>query len=150
MNKPATKRKIKYVDPEVQGALARRMALHWLLFIALAATLVVGLRWLVDPFTPFADHLRSAWRVYGPLLIVLLSLAPLFIYDAIKLSNKFAGPMARFRDATRALARGEDPGPIELRRGDFWHDVAADFNAMIQRVNHRAPSDNEADSQASR
>jgi len=129
-----------YVDPEVQGALARRLMLHWAVFIGVAGALVIGLLWMNDPFTPFRDHLAVAARVYGPVLLVLVCLAPVFVYDSVKLSNRFTGPMLRFRRAARELAEGGSVERIELRRGDYWKEVADDFNRVIDRVQGADPA----------
>lgn len=126
-------RKREFIDPAVQGAIARRMALHWALFVLIAAVLVVGMKWICDPLTPLATHLSAAWWTYGPIFIVLACLAPMFVYDAVKLSNRFTGPVLRFRRAARALAAGERPEKIKLRRGDFWTDLAGDINVVIDR-----------------
>ena len=64
----------------------------------------------------------------------MLSLAPMFIYDTVKLSNRFAGPVLRIRRAARQLADGEIPKKSKLRDGDFWKDLASDFNGVIDRV----------------
>lgn len=127
------RRKTQFVDAEVQGALARRISIHWMLFTLLAATLIIGLRWLSDPFTPLSEHLSEAWSLYGPMLLVLVCLAPVFVYDAIKLSNRFTGPIMRLRNATRMLAAGSRPAKICLRKKDFWKDLADDFNLMVER-----------------
>lgn len=127
-------RRQQYVDPEVQGALARRLALHWGIYLVVAAILVVGLQWMVNPFTPFSEHAATALKTYQPVLLVLICLAPIFVYDAIKLSNRFTGPMLRLRTGVRKLAGGERPEKIELRDGDFWQDVATDFNAAVEML----------------
>ena len=127
------KRKQKFVDPEVQGALARRIGLHWVLYTVVASFLVVGLKWLSDPFTPLSEHAIAAWWTYGPLLLVLLGLMPIFIYDAVKLSNRFTGPMMRIRKAARALASGETVQPLKFRDDDYWQELAEDFNRIVDR-----------------
>ncbi len=127
-------RKKKFVDPEVQGALTKRLTLHWILYIAITAVLVIGLKWLNNPFTPLGDHLAEAWTTYGAVLVVLLSLAPMFIFDTMKLSNRFAGPVLRIRNAARQLADGETPQKIQLRDEDFWKDLANEFNRIVDRV----------------
>jgi hypothetical protein len=127
------RRRFEYIDPEVQGALARRIAFHWIAYTAVATTLVVGLKWLTNPFTPLGDHLLEAWWTYGPLLMVLVGIAPVFVYDAVKLSNRFTGPVLRLKAATRALAEGRRPAPIRLRDGDFWKELAGDFNLVVER-----------------
>lgn len=128
------RRKKEYVDPEVQGALARRMIAQWALFLVAATTLAVVMQWMSNPFAPLLDTLAETWWTYGPLLMVLLCLAPVFIYDAIKLSNRFTGPVYRLKQVTRALADGETPTNVEFRGADFWKDLAGDFNRVIDRL----------------
>lgn len=127
------RRKTEFIDPEVQGALARRISIHWLLYTLLASILVIGLKWMTNPFTPLAEHVAEAWWTYGPMLLVLVCLAPVFVFDAVKLSNRFTGPVLRLRNATRELANGERPRRITLRDGDFWKELAEDFNRVVDR-----------------
>lgn len=133
-NSAKDKRRLQLVDRAVQGALAWRLTAHWLLFVALAAGLTVVMTALSDPFRPLSWHVSAAWRTYGPLLLVLGALVPVFVWDSVKLSNRFAGPMVRFRRTTRELAAGEVPPRLKLRPGDFWGDYADDLNAVIARV----------------
>ena len=135
------RRKSEYIDPEVQGALARRISIHWCLYTFLAAALIVGLKWMSHPFVPFTDHLIEAWWSYGSLFLVLLCLVPLFVYDAVKLSNRFTGPVLRLRNATRELADGKHPGKITLRDNDFWKDLADDFNRVVDRYEIEEPAE---------
>lgn len=133
------RRKTEFIDAEVQGALARRLAMHWLLYTGLTTVLVLGLKWMSNPFTPFTDHAIEAWWTYGPVLLVLVCLAPIFVFDAVKLSNRFTGPVLRLRNATKQLASGGCPEKITLRQGDFWKDLAEDFNQVIERVEDSQP-----------
>jgi len=128
------RRKKEFIDPEVQGALTRRLIVHWMLFLVAAVVLAVGLKWLDDPFVSFSTLTSSAWSTFGPLLAVLVCLAPIFIYDAIKLSNRFTGPVYRLRQATKQIAAGDMPERVEFRGADFWKDLATDFNQIIRRI----------------
>jgi hypothetical protein len=127
-------RRHTYVDPEVQGALARRLVLHWAIFIITATLLIFGMTWLSDPFLPASTHFHRLFEDYGPALLTLICLAPIFVYDAVRLSSRFTGPMLRLKNATKALASGETPAKIHLRGDDFWQEVAADFNRVIERL----------------
>ena len=44
------------------------------------------------------------------------------------------GPLLRVRRSMRALARGEAVEPIEFRGGDYWKEIADEFNAVRARV----------------
>ena len=124
----------EYVDPEVQGALWRRLLLHWLAYTAVALALVLGLEWMNDPFRPVSEILSTAWWNYGPLLLVLMCLMPVFVFDAIRMSHRFAGPVFRLRQVIRNLASGGKPERVEFRDNDFWKDIAADMNRLVERL----------------
>lgn len=124
----------EYVDPQVQGALWRRLVLHWLAFTSVAAALVVGLEWMSDPFQQVGAVIASAWWTYSPLLLVLACLLPVFIFDSIRLSHRFAGPVFRLRKVMKELAQGTIPARVEFRENDFWREMATDVNRVIEQM----------------
>ena len=130
------RRKKDFIDPEVQGAIARRLVLHWFVFLVVACCLSVAVKWMLNPFEYASAYelLVAGWYAYSPVLLVLVCLAPVFIFDAVRLSNRFSGPVYRLRMATRQLAEGEVPENIEFRGADFWKDLAADFNRIAYRI----------------
>lgn len=127
-------RRREYVDPVVQGALMRRLVLHWTSFIALAGSLAVGLQWVQDPFATTTETLARAWWTHGISLMLLVSLMPIFIYDSVKLSNRFTGPISRLRVALRTIAEGDTPPRVVFRDNDFWNELATDFNKLAERL----------------
>lgn len=129
-------RRRKYsIDSAVQGALVRRLMYHWLTFSALCALLLPVWRVINGGNVqgPFTMLVREACIEMIPVFLFMLLLLPMFVWDTIKLSNRFAGPMYRFRGVLRRMAAGENVEPIRLRRGDFWTDVADDINALAER-----------------
>lgn len=137
----------EYVDPQVQGALWRRLVLHWLAYTAVAAVLVLGLEWMADPFRSMGEITEAAWRTYGPVLLVLAALIPVFVYDSIRVSHRFAGPVFRLRQVIGKLANGGTPERIEFRDGDFWKEMAADMNRVIDRLSDGKPASEEVSPQ---
>jgi hypothetical protein len=133
MNKP--RRKKHFIDTSVQGALARRIIVHWLVFLAVGSLVAFILQVLSNPFRPLADHVHDMWYTHGPFLLVLLFLLPVFVVDTIKLSHRFAGPIYALRRAIREVAAGEKPRRVNFRKRDFWHDLASDYNAMLEHLN---------------
>lgn len=127
------RRETKLIDREIQLALARRLTLHWIVFIIVAVVLACLIQWLGKPFTSIGDLLNDVWATLSPLLLVMLCLIPIFIYDSVKLSSRFAGPVLRVRRAARSLAAGEKPEKLSFRNGDFWHGLAEDFNQVIDQ-----------------
>lgn len=132
MSKP--NRKKTFVDPQVQGALIRRLVIHWISFISVAAAFAFCLQLLSDPFRPVKEHVQQLWWTHGPFLVVLFFMLPIFVIDTIKLSHRFAGPIYRLRQTIRSLAHGEEYRPLKFRDFDFWQGLALDFNKMVTRL----------------
>ena len=141
-------RRQKFIDSKVQGALARRIIFHWLVFLAVASVAALLLQVLSDPFRPVGEHLENLWYTHGPFLIVMVFLLPVFVIDTIKISHRFAGPIYSLRRTMREVADGQPPRKLQFREGDFWHELADDYNAMIARLapvgEERTPADEEA------
>jgi hypothetical protein len=127
-------RKQTYVDPQVQGALVRRLILHWAGFFVTASIVTFVLQVLSAPLIPLSAHVEELWWTQGPFLIVMIFLLPMFVLDTIKLSHRFAGPIYRLRRTIQAVAAGEAPRHLKFRDFDFWHGLADDYNKMIDRL----------------
>jgi hypothetical protein len=124
----------KFIDASVQGALARRIILHWLVFLGVAALVSFILQVLSNPFRPLATHVQDMWWTHGPFLLVMVFLLPVFVVDTIKVSHRFAGPIFAMRRAIRDVVQGKPPHKLKFRQRDFWHDLADDYNAMLLRL----------------
>ena len=131
---PHPTRKKTFIDAKVQGALVRRLVMHWASFITIAAVVAFALQILTNPFRPLEHHLQEMWWTHGPFLLVMFFMLPVFIVDTIKLSHRFAGPIYRLRNVIKGMAEGEPFKPVKFREMDFWQDLADDFNTMIERV----------------
>jgi len=119
----------KYVDREVQTSLLWRICVHWGLF--LIVNLIAILLWtrlLETPTDPWQETFKLTWQRVVPFVLISIVLFPVFIWDAIKLSNRFAGPIIRVRRVLGQIANGQTPKPIEFRSGDFWKSLAQDVN----------------------
>lgn len=127
-------RRQKFIDSKVQGALARRIIFHWLVFLAVASVAALLLQVLSDPFRPAGEHVENLWYTHGPFLVVMVFLLPVFVIDTVKISHRFAGPVYSLRRTMREVADGKPPRKLQFRQGDFWHELAGDYNAMIDRL----------------
>ncbi len=127
-------RKQIFVDPKVQGSLVFRVIAYWTVCLLTILAMVLCWRMLTGPARPPITHLDDMWFQLGPALIASFILLPLVIYDIVRISNRFTGPLLRLRRCMRALAAGEQVKPIQFREGDFWKDLAKDFNAVAARV----------------
>ncbi len=89
------KRRKKFIDPKVQGALVRRITTHYLVFFATACVFGLFLQFLSNPFSPFSDHLKRMWITEGPFIVTVICLLPIFLRDTIMMSHRFVGPVMR-------------------------------------------------------
>ncbi len=128
------KRKKLFVDPKVQGAFLARILLYWFLCLVASGTALIawmlltgGPRVLFEPFTDF-------WPQFAPAVVVSSLMLPILMFDCVRLTNRFAGPMFRVRREMRNLADGTPTHSIHLRTGDFWMEFADEFNAVRQRI----------------
>src|SRR5882724_11869052 len=104
-----------FIDSNVQGALTRRIIVHWLVFMLVTSVISFILQVLSNPFQPLSDHFQNLWWAQGPFLLVMLFLLPVFVVDTIKLSHRFAGPIFSLRRTIRAVAQGEKPRKLKFR-----------------------------------
>ena len=112
-------RKKLFIDPAVQGALLRRLMLHWIyVMIALFSCLLIGQILSTGTEYSLGTYLALMWQKYGMLFVVMLCLFPAFAYDSVKLSNRFAGPMFSLATgvAEAGSRRGHSAAEISPRR----------------------------------
>jgi hypothetical protein len=129
------KRQKRYVDPKVQSALIRQTLFHWILILLTTLFFVFILQVLTGgPFRPWSYHLGQVWTRYAPFIIALVVVIPPVIYDSLRLSHRFVGPVYRLRAAMHELAHGGRAEPIHFRKSDFWKDLADDYNLILEQI----------------
>ena len=137
----ATRRVRSFVDPEVQGGLLRKIAIHWtLLFVVNALALVIWVRMFEQPETSWGETFGDCVRRFLPFFIITVVLIPAFVWDTLKITNRFAGPVLRLRAALADAAKGRDVQPLHFRNNDFWQEIAEDFNGLVNRQKQNGKS----------
>jgi len=127
-------RRIFFVDPDVQGALIKRVVVYWLACVITVSLFILCSWILIGRAGIFITHFSDMWFYYSPAIIAALLLLPLLITDVIRMSNRFVGPLVRLRRGLRAVGRGESAHPIQFRDNDFWQDFAEEYNAVLGRI----------------
>lgn len=129
------KRTRLFVDRKVQGVLLRQLVLHWI-----SAGLVVFVFLFIMQILSttermsFGEHVVKMWSQYKVAFVAILTVMPVFVYDSIKLSHRFAGPMVSLRNAMSDLAEGKPIEGVFFRKKDYWHDICVDVNAVAKRM----------------
>lgn len=134
------KRRQLFVDPRVQGALVLKTLLYWIMCVVAITLMLLCWRIVTGPARIFYTHFEDMWFHFGPALVASFLVLPLVVYDMVRMSNRFCGPLFRLRRSLRALARGEPVAPISFRDGDFWPEIAQEFNALLVRLQREIPA----------
>ncbi len=129
----------KFVDHEVQASLAWRIAGHWIMFLLACGVGTIIWTRLVEAPTESWSHVIRHWiSHFVPFAVIAFCLLPLFLRDAIRLSNRFAGPIIRVRRTLGELADGKEPMPVNFRKGDFWLSLQNELNRVISKHRHES------------
>lgn len=123
-----------FIDPKVQGMLMLRCLAYWAAMLMTITVLLITWRSMSGPAKIFYEHFDELWLQYKMPFMATVFLLPLLLFDIAKLSNRFVGPVIRLRRALREMANGEPIRLIHFRAGDYWSEVADEFNAMAARV----------------
>lgn len=115
-----------------------QVARYWVTSIAVVGMLTVVGWVFISPgagaLVASAETLRSVFSCLTMATIVTALLMPLVLYDVVRLSHKFAGPMVRLRNSMKRCAAGQAVEPVHFREGDFWQEIADSFNAIQARI----------------
>jgi hypothetical protein len=128
------KRRQLFVDRRVQGGIIVRCLLYWGTCLATAFVMLFFWSLLTGPARLSWMTVDQLWFQYGPAFVASILLLPLVVWDLLKVSNRFAGPVLRLRRELKKLARGEHVNPLFFRRQDHWRDMADDFNRVLARL----------------
>lgn len=131
-------RKKKFVDPNVQGMLIKNVVRYWAVSIAAAGGLTVigwifitpGLSGFIGPNAFMASIVPMILVGLGAAILVL----PVLLYDLVRVSHRFAGPLVRFKRHLREAADGGPMNRLNFRGEDFWPELAEAYNDLIDRV----------------
>lgn len=123
-----------FVDAKVQGTLLTRIVIYWVYcMLFLTVPMLIGNTY-ANPNVFLSEQIRQMWQQCWPIYAAAAVMLPFVLYDVLKLSNKFAGPLYRLRRELRRLADGEDVQPIHFRDNDFWQDLTDPFNTIVMRL----------------
>lgn len=141
-------RRILFVDARIQGALMLRVAVYWVCCVVTSTVVILAWSVLRTPPGESSMHqIDGLWQLFSPGVVAALVVLPLAVYDLVRVSNRFVGPIIRLRGAMKRLGRGEDVAPLSFRSDDFWGDLTEAFNATVDRV-HRAEQSGARDGDA--
>lgn len=139
----SVRRHKQLVDPDVQLGILRKVAVHWsIFFVCNAVALMIWIRLFEQPDADWGQTFADTVRRFMPFFIITMALIPAFVWDTLKLTNRFAGPILRLRHALTDASEGRAVSPLRFRSNDFWKEIADDFNqALIRKGQIETPPD---------
>lgn len=123
-----------FVDADVQGVLLRRVALYALCCLIYAGVALWVSEWLVHPKEDSRDVLARFAEECLFWMPGLLLLAPIFAYDYLRVTNRFAGPIFSLRREMQRLAEDRSERPLKFRDEDHWSEMAETFNQIREEL----------------
>ncbi|MCA9193063.1 MAG: hypothetical protein KDB03_14915 [Planctomycetales bacterium] len=119
-----------WVDRPVQLILVLRVSLYWLLGFVSVAIAAASYQYNKHPNWSYAEHSRQLFEAFWPWLPTVLLVLPLVMFDIIRLSNSFVGPIYRLRRHLDKLIENPTSPALSFRHGDYWQDIALPINLL--------------------
>ena len=123
------------VDPITQKSLLMRATFYWMTSLTLMGLLMSIQIGLAHSSLTFDEKFAKVLEAIGPAMLAALFLLPLFLFDCVRFSNRFAGPIRRIRGHLKQLAETGKTEELKIRQGDFWCDLAEEVNRVAERMN---------------
>ncbi len=123
-----------WIDQRVQGALIGRVILYWLTGVLYVVVGVTCFQYNQNPSWPLAEHVYELFGQLWPWMPTAILLLPLAIYDLIRLSNLFVGPVHRLRRHFIALHKDISSPPLNFREDDYWSDLTVPVNDLQAEI----------------
>ncbi len=89
---------------------------------------------VAEPDWTLSDHVWSFLDQVWLCLPTLILLLPLVIFDIVRLSNRFAGPIYRLRKHLSELSQDSQTSPLNFRDDDYWQQLAEPINLLQQKL----------------
>jgi len=123
-----------WIDRSVQGVLIGRIILYWtagLLYLGLGSACF---QYYAHPDWSIETHAWALFQQIWPWIPSLILFMPLVIYDIIRLSNLFAGPIYRLRVHLDELMENPECRPLTFREDDYWQDLVQPINYLQNEI----------------
>jgi len=132
-------RKQNFVDSTVQGALLRRIILHWVMYFIVAGLAIVLLQAMLSgpDGGSLMERVMKEVSEFTLVGLILICIFPAFLLDTVRFSNRFVGPVGRLRRYLRQLGQENNTERLSFRGGDFWSEMAEEYNVVAKLVEEK-------------
>lgn len=132
-------RKQVFVSGRIQGSIVKHAIFYWAVYHLILwhilfmyryaqyrAELIAG-----GPPSTFWDLYAKFSHDHVAVILCALPILPVLVWDVIRVTHRVAGPLVRFRECLKALARGEHVPFVRIRKGDYLVDMERAFNDYL-------------------
>lgn len=123
-----------WIDRQVQGVLIQRVILYWLCGLVYIGLSTACYQYYQNPDWSFGEHISALFSQFGPWLPSFVLLLPLVIFDVVRLSNQFVGPIYRLKSHLNAITENANCRPMTFRDGDYWQDLVVPMNTLQLQI----------------
>lgn len=148
-------RKKLYVSRRIQGGMLAKLALYWGVYHFVlwhAMFMYRYMQYRADVLggaahVSFAELYSTFAAQHYSMVLCAVGVFPIVLWDMVKITHRIAGPLVRFQNTLREMAKGVRPRPIKLRRGDLLVELQDAFNEYVTSLEAKA-SKNESEGAA--
>ena len=119
-----------WIDSNVQGVLVGRIILYWSGILLYFGISMGCFQMMQNPEWTVGEHVRAIFEQVWPCLPTFVLLLPLVIFDIVRLSNRFVGPIYRLRMHLTRLNANANTYPLNFRDDDYWQQLAEPINQL--------------------
>lgn len=123
-----------WIDGRIQGILVGRFIIYWLCAVVFFGTGIAVTQYCDHSDWTFAEHTQALIGKFYPWAPSACLLLPLVIYDIIRTSHAFTGPIGRVRQQLAKLLQNPNCTPLVLRQDDFLQDITGPVNSLQHQI----------------
>ncbi len=123
-----------WIDTRVQGVLIGRIVLYWvsaMLYVSLGSACF---QYYQHPTWTLAKHFENLFTQFWPWLPSAILCLPLIIFDIVRLSNLFVGPIYRLRQHLDELNQDPNCRALKFRDDDYWQELAEPIHCLQAEI----------------
>ena len=123
-----------WIDFNVQGVLVGRILLYWFGVALYFGISLSCYQWMEYPDLTTGEHAQAIFEQIWPCLPSYILLLPLVIFDMVRLSNRFVGPVYRLRMHLGRLNANASTYALNFRDDDYWQQLAEPINQLQRTI----------------
>jgi hypothetical protein len=123
-----------WVDKRVQGVLVGRIVLYWTVAVSYVGLGTACFQYYQHPELTLTEHAWMLFSLFWAWIPSLVLFLPLVVFDIVRLSNQFVGPIYRLRTHLFELNENPECRPLKFREDDYWEDLVEPVRQLQDEI----------------